>query len=593
MSYSCCICGLSNEQNFAPKTAAIVEVLQNVVKSLVKKESLDEQLVQEWERDIKKQRVDNTKLTEENNNLQQRIEDLQSSLDSACERSDQYKQKFLIAQESLEKLHKKNQELAKKCNNSIIIHDEHAEKPFPFKVASGTHEVNRKKVILAPDTCYTHDHEWVNEDLLDHDRPSTSKVVKDNDGFAKPIAPSNLGLPKKKPQSMTHCTVDLVDCSTDLDETCLQSHSVLEDAEHSDEEDDFSIPPSPVLSGSTLSLKRFPYLSDKTSGQTKTYGETKTTSLKNVNRLASFEDDECDPGSPSLLRMQDKFSKSDKQEVKLSKGVKGDRLIPATVDWQDSCNDFQNKTLKDSLLIHHKQTKKTTISPIKCPTEKSLHQTSIDELFEKTDGELKSYIEDESTTRSELDLDETHFHVGEEPVANIAPDASIVIDDDDDAEEISNSDLDDFAASTTFQHPKKIKRTMKMHTKYDPDDSFNVVPKKKKEAGFKFQSVVRKRDDREKLEAKSCPQCEAYYSDLPPDERERALKDICRHRHEYVPPSSPEHFWEIGIPSTAECRRRGYIQDEGDLTPRGRAEAASRRRRKKPLQARFNTKNTN
>lgn len=43
------------------------------------------------------------------------------------------------------------------------------------------------------------------------------------------------------------------------------------------------------------------------------------------------------------------------------------------------------------------------------------------------------------------------------------------------------------------------------------EDSFNVIPESKKDPGFKFQSVVRKKDERVKLSAKSCAQCEAYY----------------------------------------------------------------------------------
>jgi len=47
------------------------------------------------------------------------------------------------------------------------------------------------------------------------------------------------------------------------------------------------------------------------------------------------------------------------------------------------------------------------------------------------------------------------------------------------------------------------------------------------------------------------------HSDLSPSEREKALKEVCRHRHQHVPPSTPEHYWELGLPNTAECKRRG------------------------------------
>lgn len=45
------------------------------------------------------------------------------------------------------------------------------------------------------------------------------------------------------------------------------------------------------------------------------------------------------------------------------------------------------------------------------------------------------------------------------------------------------------------------------------DDSFDAPPKK--EVIYKPNEVVRKRDEREKLESRSCPQCDAYYRYTP------------------------------------------------------------------------------
>ena len=47
------------------------------------------------------------------------------------------------------------------------------------------------------------------------------------------------------------------------------------------------------------------------------------------------------------------------------------------------------------------------------------------------------------------------------------------------------------------------------------------------------------------------------FSDLRDEKREKVIQEVCRHRYEFLPPSTPKHFWEIGIPSTAECKQRG------------------------------------
>ena len=52
-----------------------------------------------------------------------------------------------------------------------------------------------------------------------------------------------------------------------------------------------------------------------------------------------------------------------------------------------------------------------------------------------------------------------------------------------------------------------------------------------------------------------CDSC--IFSDLPDKEREKIIQEVCRHRCEFAFPSTPNHFWEIGIPSTAECKKRG------------------------------------
>ncbi|XP_051019043.1 DNA endonuclease RBBP8 [Acomys russatus] len=85
---------------------------------------------------------------------------------------------------------------------------------------------------------------------------------------------------------------------------------------------------------------------------------------------------------------------------------------------------------------------------------------------------------------------------------------------------------------------------------------------------FPHIEVVRKKEERRKLLGHTCKECEIYYADLPAEEREKKLASCSRHRFRYIPPNTPEHFWEVGFPSTQTCLERGYIKEEFDLCPR-------------------------
>ncbi|XP_040840726.1 DNA endonuclease RBBP8 [Ochotona curzoniae] len=97
---------------------------------------------------------------------------------------------------------------------------------------------------------------------------------------------------------------------------------------------------------------------------------------------------------------------------------------------------------------------------------------------------------------------------------------------------------------------------------YCKDDRETGLP------NFPHIEVVRKKDERRKLLGHTCKECEIYYSDLPPEEREKKLASCSRHRFRYIPPSTPENFWEVGFPSTQTCMERGYIKEELDPCPR-------------------------
>ncbi|XP_032943542.1 DNA endonuclease RBBP8 isoform X3 [Rhinolophus ferrumequinum] len=99
---------------------------------------------------------------------------------------------------------------------------------------------------------------------------------------------------------------------------------------------------------------------------------------------------------------------------------------------------------------------------------------------------------------------------------------------------------------------------------------------------FPHIEVVRKKEERRKLLGHTCKECEIYYADIPAEEREKKLASCSRHRFRYIPPNTPENFWEVGFPSTQTCEERGYIKE--DLHP------CPRPKRRQPYNAIFSPK---
>ncbi|NXD15981.1 CTIP endonuclease, partial [Nothocercus nigrocapillus] len=99
---------------------------------------------------------------------------------------------------------------------------------------------------------------------------------------------------------------------------------------------------------------------------------------------------------------------------------------------------------------------------------------------------------------------------------------------------------------------------------------------------FPHIEVIRKKEERRKLLGHTCKECEVYYADIPAEEREKKLAACSRHRFRYIPPSTPENFWEVGFPSTQTCVERGYIKE--DLAP------CQRPKRRQPYAVMFSPK---
>ncbi|XP_032925858.1 DNA endonuclease RBBP8 isoform X2 [Catharus ustulatus] len=99
---------------------------------------------------------------------------------------------------------------------------------------------------------------------------------------------------------------------------------------------------------------------------------------------------------------------------------------------------------------------------------------------------------------------------------------------------------------------------------------------------FPHIEVIRKKEERRKLLGHTCKECEIYYADIPEEEREKKLASCSRHRFRYIPPNTPENFWEVGFPSTQTCVERGYIKE--DLAP------CQRPKRRQPYTVMFSPK---
>ncbi|RXN24663.1 DNA endonuclease RBBP8 [Labeo rohita] len=116
----------------------------------------------------------------------------------------------------------------------------------------------------------------------------------------------------------------------------------------------------------------------------------------------------------------------------------------------------------------------------------------------------------------------------------------------------------------------------------DPERVSSDDDKSNRNRSFACVEVVRKKDERRKLKGHYCKECEIYYAGLPEEERQKKMASCSRHRYRYIPPSTPENFWEVGFPSTQTCVDRGYIKedDQPDV----------RIRRRRPYLAMFSPK---
>lgn len=132
---------------------------------------------------------------------------------------------------------------------------------------------------------------------------------------------------------------------------------------------------------------------------------------------------------------------------------------------------------------------------------------------------------------------------------------------------IADDETEDMNARSSPQKKQKqssIKddETQDMNAKSSPQtkqkqSSITVANKK----SFKYVEPVRKKAERENLKGVECKQCRKFYDAVLPNAdgkdadsskqnfRCEHLDGVSRHRYRYVPPMTPEGFWNIGFES--------------------------------------------
>ncbi|XP_052560301.1 DNA endonuclease RBBP8 isoform X2 [Tympanuchus pallidicinctus] len=184
--------------------------------------------------------------------------------------------------------------------------------------------------------------------------------------------------------------------------------------------------------------------------------------------------------------------------------------------------------------------------------EKKMNDT-ITEMFDRTaDGEYESCLPEDSLSA----CDEKETVHGEEQDKGIAVASK---------KPKKHEDKQDKAKQKAFVEPY-----------FKSDERKNTV------LDFPHIEVIRKKEERRKLPGHTCKECEIYYADIPEEEREKKLAACSRHRFRYIPPNTPENFWEVGFASTQTCLERGYIKE--DVAP------CQRPKRRQPYAVMFSPK---
>ncbi|XP_075682468.1 DNA endonuclease RBBP8 isoform X2 [Rhinoderma darwinii] len=230
------------------------------------------------------------------------------------------------------------------------------------------------------------------------------------------------------------------------------------------------------------------------------------------------------------------------------------KMDATIVDGKDGCHvnlefeDMDYTYVSESMLLKIKNQENTDDSP----SEANKGRDSFAEMFDKTEcGEYVSYAQEQSPSQR-LDFEEE-------------PDGPAL------HKRVSITGRENQGKGEAYQKQKAY-----------VEPYVQEAERKKSMVDFPHIEVVRNKEERRKLLGHTCKECELYYADLPEEERAKKLAACSRHRFRYIPPSTPENFWEVGFPSTQTCKERGYIKEQ--MSP------CQRPRRRQPYNAMFSTK---
>ncbi|XP_026526105.1 DNA endonuclease RBBP8 isoform X2 [Notechis scutatus] len=192
--------------------------------------------------------------------------------------------------------------------------------------------------------------------------------------------------------------------------------------------------------------------------------------------------------------------------------------------------DIDHTYISDSILLRMKKQRQKEVNN---PEGEKREKDTLTEIFDQTTyEEYESYLEDDNLPECDH----------------------------------KNSSEEEGKEKSTIQREgdkqSKMKQKNFVETYFKSGERTNLV------LDFPHIEVVRKKEERRKLTGHTCKECEIYYAGLPEEERKKKLATCSRHRSRYIPPETPENFWEVGFPSTQMCVERGYIKEEFAPCPR-------------------------
>jgi len=178
------------------------------------------------------------------------------------------------------------------------IFSEHG-KSFPFELHSDVDNTSNDKdsVVLAPDTCCTQSANAGGQ-ALSLDKAPTAKPP----SLTKRLVGNDFRNDNKQSRKMPDCSVRLVKCAFDPDETRLVRGPVEED-----DAENFSIPSSPVLSGTSATNKKASFRVESRDVAPPHQNSVSISTKVSSKRRSQVDEDVSarshdDVGSPSLLQ---------------------------------------------------------------------------------------------------------------------------------------------------------------------------------------------------------------------------------------------------------------------------------------------------